>query len=236
MSKTVLTMRLLAMACAMQAADITQVSSTRVNGVAPAFSPVGRLKISSAEAMLHVPLADGTPTKGDFLVLFDSDTKRYLWREMTLSPASPWPADAVLLGALEGTASHAVFSSPDRISYWQIQGATFRVLSSTETARNLDEAFDKSLAELSANWQDYEKGLYHTTMIDFGEGLERGFLDAFRQDPSNRSAAPVMPPGIVDLGRTDNGYRIRLIAAWTGEVTVTDDFQVKERLHRLPDK
>ena len=212
------------------AADITEVPSTRVNGLAPAFSAVGRVQVLATEALVRIPMPDGKITEGDLLVLYDADTKRFLWR-----PEAPGVSgDLVLLGVLKGNPQMAVFSSPSSMSWWRVDGTSLVVDVFTDTARTLDEAFAKSLAEFNAGWDSLLNGVHpYRRTIEF---IDKSIQEDLIHDRSKLVAYAYVdgPPAIVDINRANNQYKVTLKGRWIGETTITEDFQVKERFHRKP--
>ena len=235
MPKTTLTLPLFAITCCLQGAEITEAPATRVNSLAPAFSAVGRVQIIAAEARLRIPIQGGGASDGDILVLYDTDTRHFLWRaELTHSPGNF--DGLMLLSGLKLTPSLAVFSSSESTTWWRAEGTKLVVEVFTETARTLDEAFGKALADLNA-------GLGYSTMGSHPdrrtiESADRALEEDFIRDRS--SSVPHAygdgPPAIVDMRRANNEYTITMRAQWMGETTITDDFQMKTRLHRVPGK
>ena len=234
MLKTALSFSLIFLAWAGQAADITGVPSTRVDGLAPVFSPIGRTQILTAESLLRVPSKDGKMMNGDLLVLYDTYTRRVMWRAESFRPGNP--DDLILLGILKGNPSQAIFSSPDSMTWWRVDGTVLVVEVFNETARTLDEAFDRALAALNAGWEDSLRGNHpHRRTIDFAD---KATQEDFVHDKSSfvRPAYVDGEPDIVDIRRANDEYTITMRAQWIGETVIADDFQAKVRLHRVPDK
>ena len=92
------------------AANVSAVGNTREDGEVPAFSAKGKTTIQTAEALVDVHLAGGTPSKGDFIVLFDPETGRFLWTESTHAPDAPF--DLILARGIAGSSHWAMVSSP----------------------------------------------------------------------------------------------------------------------------
>ena len=229
--KTFLALQLLGAMMSVRAADISEVRATRVIGQVPAYSQYGRaFSLQAAEAFVQVPLADGSPAKGDLIVLFDPVTKHFLWRESTRGPKGPF--DLVFIGGIPGSPWHGLYSSADSITWWQVPAMYAEIQTSTETAYDLGEAFDQALSELKAGWlQHYSKAEYpNWKKVDFTDKQLRSFLD------SPAAPAAGLVPSIEDITRVDNGYRISLRGVWRGEIVIGDDMTVKERFHRVADK
>jgi hypothetical protein len=230
MPKTTLPAVLLGLTLTLQAADISEVPSSRVTREVPAFSPGGRIQVHGGEALVNVSSSDGTPTKGDLVVLFDPATRRFLWQNFTMSPRGPF--DLIYLNALSFDKHQALVSTSDSVAWWRSGDRALEVRASTETAKNLDDAFAKALSDLSAGWETrYAKADYpNRRIVAFRDEAE---MRDFAIDPTMPNAASW--PTIENVTRVDQGYQITLHGMWFGEVTIGDDLGVKEKFHRVPD-
>jgi hypothetical protein len=191
----------------LRADDIGEVAFRRVNREATAFSPDGRVRLQAGGILLYVPYLDGTPTRGDLLVVFDPTTKHYLWRERTHSPRGAFNLE--LLNGLAGNPWRAFFSSTDSITWWHAWNTDIEVQTSTDVAKDLDDALARALSELRDGWDaHYSKAeCPNCRKVDFGEGVDATFW----VDPFAVSAAPAnLLPRIEDINLVDHGYRIRL--------------------------
>jgi hypothetical protein len=102
---------------------------------------------------------------------------------------------------------------------------------STETAPDLDRAFDKALRELKDTWDVHKAApkYSHLSKVDLSDVS----LQSFWMDFNSNSSAPFPPPKIVTIGRVDHEFKIQLSNLWTGEMTIGDDMSIKERFHRV---
>jgi hypothetical protein len=226
MFKTLLVLHALGLAAMLRAEGISEVSSTRVTSEAPAFGPNGKVRLQTSEALVDLHLADGTPSKGDLLVLFDPETQRFLWREGTHSPDMPF--ELQLRNGIASSPWHALVSSPGRLLWMQANGLSLDIQYSSEKAKDLDDAFTKALSELNSGWvRYYQKAEYpNRKTVEFA-GLElRRFIE-------NDDAPNGLMLRIENVQFTDKGYAVTLLGAWKAQVTVGEDLTVKEPFHQL---
>ncbi len=229
MFKTTLIL-LLSGAAIAQAIDVHEIAFTRAEGDAASFSPSGPTHLRARQVLLTWPAPDGTTVKGELLILFDASTNHYLWKAERRRPADP--SRLGILGGINSNAHVALFSGTDSISIWWATNPLF-VDKSTRTASSLDDAFDKALVELREllGAKDLPVShLFDSRYIFFVDPRQWDFWD----DPEDYSAAPRNTlTRIESITRVDHGYRLRLRARWTGELTIGDDLTVKEPLHRV---
>ena len=118
------------------------------------------------------------------------------------------------------------------ITWWRSGDRALEARTSAETAKDRGDAFDKALSELRAGWERrYSKADYpNRKMITFREEAE---MRDFATDPAMPSVGSW--PSIENIARVDHGFKITLRGMWYGEVTIGDDFNVKEKFHRVPE-
>jgi hypothetical protein len=220
--------------CGLHAAEISEVWATRVVGQVPAFSQYGRIQLSAAEALVNVPETSQVPANMDLIVVFDPATGRFLWWGRSLSPR--YPPALSLIGGVQGTACDAIYSAKGSLTLWQAPLMPAAVLTSTSSAFDLSEAFDRALSELKAGWEQYYSrgklpNLQKVDLLQLEQSERRSFLD-----PADMSARASAPPAIEDVSQIEDGFKIRMRANWTGEVIVGADMTIKERFHRVAEK
>jgi hypothetical protein len=214
----------------LRAAEISEVPLSRVKRQVPAFSPGGRIQVQGGEALVNVWLADGTPTKGDLVVLIDPSTNRFFWQNFTMSPRRPF--DLATLGALVYDKHQAIISMDQSIAWWRSESGAIETRTSTETAESLDDAFVKAVSELRSGWDTrYSKADYPNRKIVAFRNA--GDLQDFATDPAMPSA--MSWPSIENVVRIGNGFKVTLRGMWFGELTIGDDLVVKEKFHRVPE-
>jgi hypothetical protein len=230
MSKITLAVISVTSALALWASDISEVPLSRLTREVPAFSAGGRIRLQGGETLVNVSLTDGTPTKGDLVVLFSPVTKRFFWQNFTMSPRRPF--DLVSLGVLTYDKHQALVSLDGSIAWWLAQDGAVYIRTSVEVARDLDDAFDKALSELKAGWETrYSKADYpDQKIVRFPKEAD---MRDFAIDPAAPNA--VGWPTIENMTRVPQGFRVTFRGMWYGEVTIGDDLQAKDELHRVPE-
>jgi hypothetical protein len=200
---------------------------------ATAFSPNGPIHLKTRQILLSYSRFGVLTTTGELLVLYDPSTNHYLWEAERRLPSDP--SRLQILAGIDGNPHVALFSGADGISRWLAGGALF-VRESAGTASSLDDAFDKAVTEVRELLGKKELPLSHvldSKAIHFVEQRQRDFSS----NPDWQSAAPnITVPRIESITRVDHGYRLRLRARWTGELTIGDDLTIKEPLHRVDEE
>jgi hypothetical protein len=82
---------------------------------------------------------DGEPTRADFIVLFDPETKLYLWEEETMRPGTSF-AEHIFNSMHSGDLSFTLLSCSDGLSAWRV-GNDIAVQMSITKATDMDKAF-----------------------------------------------------------------------------------------------
>jgi hypothetical protein len=184
MSKTTLIVISLGVILTLRAAGVSEVPFSRVTREVPAFSPGGPIQVQAGETLVSVSLDDATPTKGDFVVLFDPATHRFLWQNFTRSPRGGFKL--MSLDAFSYDKHQALVSLDQSISWWRSGSGAIEIRSSSETAKSLDDAFDKALSELKIGWETrYSKADYPIRTVAFRDKDE---MRDFVFDPARPSA------------------------------------------------
>jgi len=236
--KTFLALQLLWAVCSLRAADFSEVRGTRKIGQVPAFSQYGRVQLPAAEALISVPKTAAAPANTDLMVMFDPATGHFLW--FTNNPSPKYPPSLNLIDGVIGTAWDALYSSKDCMTFWHANSEPAVVFTSTSSAFDLNEAFDRSLLELKAGWDRYYSrgaeppNLQKVALLPLDELERRRFL--YDDTKLVGSAVDIAIPAIDSITQTEDGYRIRLRARWVAEVVVGNDLKVREPFHRAAEK
>jgi hypothetical protein len=212
-------------------AEVLEVPSTRVKGEARDFALNGKGSLETAEALVAA-FQDG-PYKVELLVFFDPKSGYFV---SDLAPHVPLDSvGTTALNRYKATPWVVVFSSSGRMVFFGASNA-IEYHFSTATARDIDEAFDKSLAELRATWPTSFQPEWRppntgsVTFLSRNDKLE-SFIEV------HPPMAPIRP-SIEMIKLTPKGYESTTNGASKGAVTVgmTDDgkgMKLVEPLHRV---
>jgi hypothetical protein len=222
----------LVLSCGLAASqEVLKVPLTESRHAVRATTPYGEALLPAVRVQLEIRGGRGKDKLGDMVVVYDPQTRHYLWlfRPVESSDLAESFISALLAG------DFAIYSGADGIAEFDNLGALF-VQEHTESADSLDAAQSASIDALKRGLpvlerNGYDQGLKQVVF------LRPNALDNEFYCPDRGDRNPYCKPNLakfISIARVREGWRVVMRGSWDQEVILDPKFNVVS-LRRLPE-
>jgi len=212
-------------------AGVTKNALTSTRAAVDVFSPEGRRTLPAVRSWLDIRFANGKTQRGDLVVLYDPETKHYLWLFAPENPGKLGFLPDLQLGAM------GVYSSPAGMVMFCMP-TDLSVREFTKSASSLDEAEQLSIAEIESRLPTFEGNGFATDGTDLSviQQIGREFACPPFGDADFRPVCGFHAERFASIQREEGLWRLVVETRLRQEIVLDSKFQFvsTRRLPGLP--